>query len=220
MRSTPLIHGQVQLFRPAFFVFALLLAGCGGGGGGTATVTTTAAPTPAAAAAEVTAAAVPGDRATLGQLIFNDRNLSEPRGTACVACHQANMGFAGNNGSTVGVARGSQPGALGLRNAMTNAYVGFVPKFEFVTTNGETEAIGGHFWDGRADTLALQALGPLLNPLEMNNPDRKSVVDKIAASNYAPLFRQEFGAGIFNDTDAAFTQIGVAIAPGPTPTSI
>lgn len=211
MRSTPLIHGQAQLSRVAFFVFVLLLAGCGGGGGGTATVTTTAAPTPVAAAAEVTAAAVPGDRATLGQLIFTDRNLSEPRGTACVACHQANMGFAGNNGSVIGVATGSKPGSIGLRNAMTNAYTGFVPAFAFNTNAVETEAVGGHFWDGRADTLALQALAPFLNPLEMNNPDRKSVIDKIAASSYAPLFRREFGAAVFADTDAAFTQIGLAI---------
>lgn len=95
---------------------------------------------------------------------------------------------------------------------MTNSYMGFVPAFEFLTVNGVTEASGGHFWDGRADTLALQALGPLLNPLEMNNPDKSTVVNKIAASRYAGQFRQLFGADIFNDTNNAFTQIGVAIA--------
>jgi cytochrome c peroxidase len=183
---------------------ALLLSACGGGSS-TAPVSTAATP---AAPAEVP---VPGDRAALGRMIFNDANLSEPRGTACVACHQANQGFAGNHGSMIGVALGSTPGALGLRNAMTNAYSGFVPSFAIKTANGETEASGGHFWDGRADTLALQALGPLLNPLEMNNASRQAVVDKIAASAYAPLFKQEFGAGIFSNTDAAFTQIGVAI---------
>ena len=207
--------GQTRFLRVACFTVALLLAGCGGGGGGTtaapAAVATAAATPAAATAAELTIATVPGDRVTLGQLIFTDRNLSEPRGTACVACHQANMGFAGNNGSVIGVAAGSRPGSIGLRNAMTNAYAGFVPALKFNTSATETEAVGGHFWDGRADTLALQALGPFLNPLEMNNPDRKSVVDKIAASTYAPLFRQEFGATIFSDTDAAFTQIGLAI---------
>ena len=53
---------------------------------------------------------MPGDRATLGQLIFTDRNLSEPRGIACAACHQPNMGFAGNNGSLSGVTTGSKLG--------------------------------------------------------------------------------------------------------------
>jgi cytochrome c peroxidase len=76
---------------------------------------------------------------------------------------------------------------------------------------GKVEAAGGHFWDGRANTLALQALGPFLNKSEMNNPSAKSVVDKIAASAYANLFRQEFGASVFANADAAYTQVGVAI---------
>ncbi len=151
-------------------------------------------------------------RARLGQSIFNDPNLSEPRGTACVACHQANQGFAGNHGARIGVAQGSTPTALGLRNAMTNSYAGSVGALQFVTTDGETEAQGGHFWDGRADTLALQALGPLLNPLEMNNPTRQAVIEKIMAAPYAAQFRAEFGPNVFANTDTAFTQIGVAIA--------
>jgi cytochrome c peroxidase len=215
MRS---ICGQVLFLRLLFLVFATFLAGCGGGNSTTSSPAAAAASvigsTAVAAVANATpvgVAAVLGDRASLGQQIFTDRNLSEPRGTACVACHQTNLGFAGNNGSLIGVAVGSKPGSIGLRNAMTNAYSGFIPKFGFNTSAEETEAIGGHFWDGRSDTLSLQAVAPFLNPLEMNNPDRKSVVDKIAASTYAPLFKQEFGAAIFSDTDAAFTQIGLAI---------
>jgi cytochrome c peroxidase len=194
---------RATLVHATLFILPLLLLACGGGSGGNSAQT----PSPLVELAAI----APGHRADLGQRIFSDANLSEPRGTACVACHQPNRGFAGNHGSFIGVALGSTPGALGLRNAMTNSYVGFVPAFAFVTTGGETEASGGHFWDGRADTLALQALGPLLNPLEMNNASRKAVVDKIAASSYAQLFRQEFGAKVFNDTDLAFTQIGVAI---------
>jgi cytochrome c peroxidase len=112
---------------------------------------------------------------------------------------------------TPGATAAGSTGALGLRNAMTNSYAGLVPPFGFATADGETEASGGHFWDGRAATLALQALGPLLNPLEMNNASRKAVVDKIAAAGYAPQFLREFGAAVFQDTDTAFTRIGVAI---------
>ena len=203
-----------KLLQAAGAAALLTLSGCGGGGGAgdapvavaadTTTVQADAAPPPPAPV-------LTDDRARLGQQIFTDPNLSEPRGTACVACHQPNQGFAGNNGSRIGVARGSLPSSLGLRNSMTNSYQGFIPTFGFQTKDGETEAIGGHFWDGRVDTMAQQALGPFLNPLEMNNPNRRAVVDKIAASRYAPLFRQQFGTNIFNDTDAAFTQIGVAI---------
>ena len=187
--------------RTLLLLLLSFLSACGGGASGTA-----------ALQVDPVMLAAPMTQAQLGQMIFTDNNLSEPRGTACAACHQATMGFAGNHGSTIGVALGSQPASIGLRNAMTNSYMGFVPAFEFLTVNGVTEASGGHFWDGRADTLALQALGPLLNPLEMNNTDKQSVVNKIAASRYAGQFKALFGADIFRDTEAAFTQIGVAIA--------
>jgi cytochrome c peroxidase len=196
--------------KPFWITFTLSLAlgtlsGCGGSGSSTGTPPANAVVTP------VAAALVPGDRSSLGLQIFSDPNLSEPRGTACIACHQANTGFAGNNGSLIGVARGSLPTSIGLRNAMTNSYVGLIPAFSFITTDGETEASGGHFWDGRADTMALQALGPFLNPLEMNNASKKAVMDKIAAAPYAALFKQEFGATVFADVDTAYAQVGVAI---------
>ena len=194
------------------------LTACGGGGDSAtppATDTTAASTVDVAAQIASTQSAAitrAGGMARLGQLLFTDTDLSEPRGTACIACHQPDRGFAGNHGSRIGVALGSQAGALGLRNAMTNSYTGSIAALHFVTSNGQTEAVGGHFWDGRADTLALQALGPLLNPLEMNNPSRQAVVAKVAASRYASLFQQQFGANAFADTDAAFTYIGTAIA--------
>ncbi len=148
----------------------------------------------------------------LGQRLFTDRNLSEPVGTACVSCHTANTGFANNHGSRIGVALGSTPSSFGLRNAMSNAYNGFIPKFSFQISNGEVEAIGGHFWDGRADTLAAQALGPFLASAEMNNPNAAAVVKKVAASPYADLMRAEFGNNVFQDSDSAYQKIGTAIA--------
>lgn len=222
----------------AVWLSALLLTACGGGGSdsgaapATATTGTTATSDTVVATAVTASVAVVDTsaedlarldpvgltpRQRLGQLIFNDTNLSEPRGTACVSCHRPNMGFAGNNRSLVGVPLGSR-GVLGLRNAMTNAYTGFVPSFAFRVEDGVTEAVGGHFWDGRADTLALQALQPFLNVDEMNNASAKAVMAKIAVASYAPLFRQEFGANIFANIGtsdvaitAAFTQVGVAI---------
>ena len=186
----PGLSRLLQAFLP--LLTALCLGACGGGS------------TPATTAA---------DQVALGLQIFTDANLSEPRGTACAACHQASMGFAGNHGGRDGVAVGSKPGSIGSRNAMTNSYLGLIPApLSFVTTNGLTEALGGLFWDGRADSAEEQALGPFLNPLEMNNSSRQSVVDKIAVSRYAPQFRQVFGANIFENTDAAFSSIGVAIA--------
>ena len=48
-------------------------------------------------------------RVELGRRIFFDRGLSEPPGTSCASCHDADRAFAGNNGSTIGVPRGSRP---------------------------------------------------------------------------------------------------------------
>lgn len=209
-------------FKPGLtiaLVAAALLASCGGGRGdttGTSTVASTTASTTTeaiigtdGAGMEIPAAFTRRER--LGQLIFTDRNLSEPPGTPCMACHVNTLGFAGNHGSGIGVAQGSKPTSIGIRNAMTNAYNGFIPAFGFQLAEGAAEAIGGHFWDGRADTMAQQALGPFLNPLEMNNASAKAVMDKIAASSYANLFRQEFGANVFANPDTAFAQVGVVI---------
>ena len=148
----------------------------------------------------------------LGQRIFNDRNLSEPRGTACIDCHVPAQGFAGNNGLRIGVAQGSKPGSIGGRNAMSNAYTAFIPGFSFRVKDGDVDPLGGLFWDGRANTAAQQALGPLLNPLEMNNPDIASVVRKIASAPYAQQFRDEFGPDILRTPEAAFTKVGLAVA--------
>lgn len=148
----------------------------------------------------------------LGSRIFHDKSLSEPRGTACADCHVPTRGFAGNNRSGLGVALGSLPTSLGGRNAMSNAYTAFIPPFSFRVKDGDVDPVGGLFWDGRADTPAQQALGPLLNPLEMNNKDVAAVVRKIADAPYARQFRDEFGVDIFRKPDLAFRKIGEAIA--------
>jgi cytochrome c peroxidase len=149
---------------------------------------------------------------SLGQQIFFDRNLSQPGGTACASCHNAGTGFADNHGSAIGVPLGSVPGVLGLRNAMSNAYGSFIPPFHIVVTDGNLIAAGGLFRDGRVDTLALQALVPLLSSQEMNNTSQAAVVQKIAAASYANQFKTQFGTSIFINTSEAFQDIGVAIA--------
>lgn len=148
----------------------------------------------------------------LGRLIFHDRTLSEPRGTACADCHVPARGFASNNGSRIGVPVGSTPSSFGGRNAMSSAYTAFIPPFSFRVKDGDVDPVGGLFWDGRVDTPAQQALGPFLNPLEMSNANAAAVVRKVAGAAYAQRFRDEFGAGIFLTPDLAFRRIGDAIA--------
>jgi cytochrome c peroxidase len=209
-------------FALVALVSALALTACGGGDEALQTEAALAAASPAATETvpagvviELEAPQAVGipqaQLIQLGRALFADRNLSEPAGTACSACHQPNAGFAGNNASGIGIAQGSRPGVFGHRNSLTNSYQGLVPPFGFVTRNGRTEPRGGHFWDGRVDAVAVQALQPFLNPLEMNNPSKQAVVNKVAAAPYADLFRRAFGANVFSNVDAAFSQIGVAI---------
>ena len=157
-----------------------------------------AAPAPAPAASKPVIPPAPTRSALqdLGEKIFNDTNLSEPRGTACASCHSAATGFANLNGSRIGVPQGSRPNVFGTRAVIHNSYSSFTPAFGFRVRDGDVDPMGGLFWDGRVDTLAQQAQGPFLAALEMNNKDAASVVAKIAASNYAGQMSAVFGADV------------------------
>jgi cytochrome c peroxidase len=151
-------------------------------------------------------------REWIGQRIFFDTRLSEPTGLSCASCHDPARAFTGDNGSKLKVARGSKPESLGTRNTPTLMYLASTPGFKFVERDGRRVPVGGFFWDGRAATLEAQAKGPLLNPLEMNNGDAKTLVAKVAAADYAPLVRRAFGADVFADPERAFDAIATLLA--------
>ncbi len=155
----------------------------------------------------------------LGKRIFEDRTLSRPAGVSCASCHDPNKAFQGNNGSPIAaVARGSRPDAFGTRKTPTIAYASFSPPFAFIDKkNEETGAmekapIGGQFHDGRAADLAQQFEGPLLNPVEMNSPSKRAAVETIRDGSYAALAREVYGAGLFDDPEAAFPKLAQAVA--------
>ncbi|MEN8251275.1 MAG: cytochrome c peroxidase, partial [Bacteroidota bacterium] len=82
--------------------------------------------------------------------------------------------------------------------------------------------IGGNFWDGRAtgevlgNPAADQALGPFLNPVEMNNASKQAVLEQVAASKYASLWEEVWGEPISfettDDIESNYDRIGLAIA--------
>ncbi len=156
----------------------------------------------------------------LGKKLFYDTNLSLPAGQSCAACHDRPGGWAGPdqevNRTTV-VYPGAQAPRFGNRRAPSASYTGFNPKLSLVK---DGKFAGGLFWDGRAtgwelgDPLAEQAMGPFLNPLEQNLPDRKEVVRRVMASGYAALFREVWGNDSLRleDADAAYVRIAQSIA--------
>ena len=132
------------------------------------------------------------DQETLGQNLYFDTGLSEPAGQSCASCHDPSFGFADPD-QALPVSEGVVSGLFGGRNSPTASYAAFSPTF---TLKGGI--IGGQFWDGRAATLADQAKGPFLNPVEMANTSKAQVIDKIAASSYAVLFQTVCGANAFD----------------------
>lgn len=148
-------------------------------------------------------------KAQLGQALFFDPALSSPAGQSCATCHDANAALTDPE-HRLPVSKGVLPGRLGNRNTPTARYAAFSPAFHFDKEEGLY--VGGQFLDGRAATLEEQAKGPFLNPLEMANPDKKSVVEKVRRASYSPAFDTVFGKGALDDTEQAYTRIAEALA--------
>lgn len=98
-------------------------------------------------------------KAELGRLLFHDTRLSADNTVSCASCHDLATGGVDNKQYSEGVA-----GQLGGVNAPTvyNAVYNFV-----------------QFWDGRAETLADQAAGPPLNPVEMASQSFDDIIAKL-----------------------------------------
>jgi cytochrome c peroxidase len=58
---------------------------------------------------------------------------------------------------------------------------------------------GGFDWDGRANSLQEQAVGPLLDPREMANRNLEVVTDKLRHARYAKRFIDLFGPNVMNN---------------------
>jgi cytochrome c peroxidase len=157
----------------------------------------------------------------LGKKLFFDTNLSSPPGQDCAFCHGPEAGWTGpveEINKTGAVYEGAVAGRFGNRKPPSAAYAGQSPVFHL---DEEENFVGGMFWDGRAtgkelgDPLAEQAMGPFLNPLEQNNPDKKSVVTIVGDSDYAGLFEEVWGPGSLdweNDIDGTYERIARSIA--------
>ncbi len=192
--SRPSISGEPALALVYICLcLALTLSGCGGGGSdGTDS-----------------AATDQSNLELLGKKLFEDTNLSEPAGQACASCHDAAHVFTDPDQDKP-TSEGIHPGLFGKRNTPTAAYAQFSPPFHF--DNGDGTYVGGQFLDGRSSMLEDQARLPFLNPIEMANLDKRSVVDKIRNASYASLFKQVFGSASLDDADQAYERMVKAIA--------
>ncbi|MBL7900511.1 MAG: c-type cytochrome [Bacteroidia bacterium] len=86
----------------------------------------------------------------LGKKLFFDSILSRDYSITCASCHKPEFAFADNVAKSIGVY--NQAGSRNTPSAMNQTDRNF------------------YFWDGRAETLEEQALGPIQNPVEMDLP--------------------------------------------------
>ena len=199
---------KLSLLAVTVFLSAGLTA-CGGGSGGS----------DSASASDLESKTI-----DLGESLFHDTNLSLDRTQSCATCHDPDHAFTDpstNDGGNVRAASLGDDGvSLGDRNTPTALYSASIPEFSFGTHRrfNSPQAdyvgyIGGQFWDGRAATLEDQAGGPPLNPVEMNMPDKATVVARLRENTgYEEAFTELYGTNIFDDVDAAYSAMTQAIA--------
>lgn len=134
-------------------------------------------------------------KASLGGILFNDPSLSNPSGQSCGTCHQATQAFSDG----LDVSPGANAETEGTRNAPSLMYLKYVPPFEYWPA--KKTWVGGLFWDGRVDTFAEQAEGPLFNPIEMNNTP-ETLAKKLRNTGYFEEMVAIYGENVKEDNDA------------------
>jgi cytochrome c peroxidase len=159
----------------------------------------------------------------LGKALFFDKISTPARSMSCASCHAPRAGWVGAiAGSNLhgAVYRGAERTRFGDRKPPSSSYASLSPVFHFDAATGEF--VGGNFWDGRAtgerlgSPTAEQALGPHLNPVEQNMPDKQAVCEHVRQSQYATLFAQVYGPASLDcsvaGVDLTYDRFGLAMA--------
>lgn len=107
--------------------------------------------------------------AELGGLLFGDVRLSANGKVSCATCHDPANGFTDRTPTGHGIASGTRR-TMPIAPAVYSTW---------------------QFWDGRADSLWAQALGPIENPLE--HGFTRGGVAGVVRANYAKHYTSLFG---------------------------
>jgi cytochrome c peroxidase len=129
--------------------------------------------------------------ARIGRLIFFDETLSASGRLSCASCHDPTNAYAAPATADVVMRGGSGMDRPGLRTVPSLRYLDDTPRFtrhHYIDAGGEREGVGpagGFMLDGRADSLAAQALIPLLDPAEMANLSVSELAARLQRARYA-----------------------------------
>ncbi len=134
----------------------------------------------------------------LGRQLYFDTRLSSDNTISCASCHDPAFGFAKNTQFGVGV-----DDQEGNRNSPV-AYNRILS--------------GPQFWDGRAESLEAQAVGPIANPIEMTNTHEACVTTLQGIDGYVQQFEAVFKDGVtIDNVGKALATFERAIVTGPAP---
>ncbi len=124
------------------------------------------------------------EMATLGRVLFYDRNLSRTNAVSCASCHEQKLAFSDDVAFSEGF-----DGELTKRNSLALAAV-----TNFETDYGGSSFSGaGFFWDERAHSIGEQTEMTIQDPIEMGMNFGDLEVKLQQLPYYPILFRKAFG---------------------------
>ena len=123
----------------------------------------------------------------LGRQLYFDTRLSADNTVSCASCHHPQEGFSRHTQFGVGI-----EGQTGGRNSPIS--------YNRILSDKQ-------FWDGRAESLEAQAVGPIANPIEMGNTHE----DCVDTLKDIPAYVVQFKA-VFPDSGVTIDNVGLAIA--------
>jgi len=129
--------------------------------------------------------------ATLGRVLFYDKNLSEDRSISCASCHKQELAFSDDLAFSDGVLNRKT-----TRNSLALGSVFSFREYYGTMSSGRVP----FFWDNRASTVQEQSKQTLANDVEMSM-NMQEVVERVKEqAYYSPLFKNAFlGAEISED---------------------
>ena len=175
---------------------------------------------------------VNNDLATLGRVLFYDKNLSTNSAISCGSCHKQQFAFADNvkvnkgfNGINL---KRNSPALQGIRgffdpekfSIINGNWVGTVSNGMPTAENQQQVLL---FWDGRQKSVSDMVLNPVLNHNEMNMPGFDVLIAKLKSTTYYPgLFKNAFNdetitkEKIAYDLEGFLTCLNTSVSINPT----
>jgi len=133
----------------------------------------------------------------LGRQLFFDPRLSVDGTVSCASCHSPDHGYAAETRFGVGIG-----GKQGGRNSPA--------AFNRILSEKQ-------FWDGRADSLEEQALGPIANPIEMGHTHEACLECLKGIEGYRLQFDMIFGDFDIEHVGQAIASFERVLVTGPAP---